>query len=146
MTEYLRLVRSEETEAIIQGLQPNKPPVEILAALGQAGLSKAHFAEVCQVEESDVASWENGGEIPHAPSLILQDVRSVMHILIEEAALEPSQAWEFLTKEFGKPEENGERWFEEGERPIDAIRVDPLRALAYAEGRVIPSLRSQFLN
>lgn len=125
-----RSVRGHRTEErpegrATEGLGPTAPTPTRIQALMDLGLEAEELAEALDVTPTTVRNWARGGAAPRRETVrMIDDLRRVV-LILAEAGIEAAEAADWLRSRQGEP-------FEADDRPLEAIRRDPVRVLASA--------------
>jgi transcriptional regulator with XRE-family HTH domain len=108
-----------------KGLGPTTPTPTRIQTLMDLGLEAEELAKALDVTPTTVRNWARGGAAPRRETVrMIDDLRRVV-LILAEAGIEGTEAADWLRSRQGEP-------FEADDRPLEAIRHDPVRVLASA--------------
>lgn len=114
----------------LDGFQPTSPTPTRLESLLGLGLEAEDLATALGVTPTTVRNWIRGTATPRREAIrVVDDLRRVV-VVLAEAKIVGSEAAEWLRSRQGDP-------LEDDERPLDAVRADPVRVLALAHAAVL---------
>lgn len=125
-----RSVHREQPADPLDGFQPTSPTHARLESLLALGLEAEDLATALGVTPTTVRNWIRGAATPRREAVrVVDDLRRVV-VVLAEAKIVGSEAAEWLRSRQGDP-------LEDDERPLDAIRADPVSVLSLAHSAVL---------